>query len=387
MPTPDTAAAPEVTHTDDSGASVTTALHCAALGPISSDYYLPIFARFEAAGRGGPSWNWAASIYTFNWLIFRRMWGAALGYAAVVLSAALLLFGLGSQVFEDADTLVISLLGGLAALYFVVPGVYGNQLLHAATRKKVLHALTVSKTLKEACEKLSLQAASRQRFIWLVLTNLLLLSAVAGVYLAFPDTGASVQKALVMEAKVNTDEKADKKPTPITIATPVSAPGPALVSAPALTLAASAPASAASSSQEAMPPKPEPAHASATQEEIEAMDAAALRYVPRRPLVVSAAASAPVVMASAEAVQPPASSPQAALQYYINVGLFANDWNARYAQAKLTDAGLVSFRQALMTSKGKLTRVRVGPFDSKAEADAAVKKIHELGLDAVVIQL
>jgi cell division protein FtsN len=31
--------------------------------------------------------------------------------------------------------------------------------------------------------------------------------------------------------------------------------------------------------------------------------------------------------------------------------------------------------------------VRVGPFDSKAEADAAVKKIHELGLDAVVIQL
>jgi cell division protein FtsN len=379
MPTPDTAAAPEVTHTDDSGASVTTALHRAALGPISSDYYLPIFTRFEAAGRGGPSWNWAASIYTFNWLIFRRMWGAALTYAAVVLCAALLLFGLGSQVFDDADTLVISVWGGLAALYFVVPGVYGNQLLHAATRKQVLHALTVSKTLKEACEKLSLQAASRQRFIWLVLTNLLLLSAVAGVYLAFPDTGASVQKALVMEAKGKADQNADKKPTPITIATPASAPE--------LTLAASAPALAASSGQEVLPSKPESTRASATQEEIEAMDAAALRYVPRRPLVVSAAASAPVVMASAEAVQPPASSPQAALQYYINVGLFANDWNARYAQAKLTDAGLVSFRQALTSSKGKLTRVRVGPFDSKAEVDAAVKKIHELGLDAVVIQL
>jgi cell division septation protein DedD len=39
-----------------------------------------------------------------------------------------------------------------------------------------------------------------------------------------------------------------------------------------------------------------------------------------------------------------------------------------------------------MTSRGKLTRVRVGPFASKAEADAAVKKIHELKLDAVVIQ-
>ena len=83
----------------------------------------------------------------------------------------------------------------------------------------------------------------------------------------------------------------------------------------------------------------------------------------------------------------PASSPHAALKYYINVGLFANDWNARYAQAKLVDAGLVSFRQALITSKGKLTRVRVGPFESKVEADAAARKIQELKLDAVVIQL
>lgn len=353
------------------------ALNRAALGPISIDYYLPIFTRFEAAGRGAPSWNWAAGLYTFNWLIFRRMWGAALSYAAVVVCAALLLIGLGSQLSDFPDPLGMGLLFGAVTLYFVVPGVYGNQWLHASTRKNVLHALTVSKTLKEACEKLSLQAASRQRFIWLVLANMLLLGVLASAYLAFPDIGASVQRVVFMDEVAIADEKTEDKPLRISPVMP--APAPELV--------ASAPALVASSPPEGIESTTAPAQAIATQAEIEALDAAALRYVPRRPLRVTAAASAPMATASAESAQSPASSPQAAPQYYINVGLFANDWNARYAQAKLTDAGLVSFRQALMTSKGKLTRVRVGPYDSKADADAAVKKIHALKLDAVVIQL
>jgi cell division septation protein DedD len=81
-----------------------------------------------------------------------------------------------------------------------------------------------------------------------------------------------------------------------------------------------------------------------------------------------------------------ASSPESAAPYFINVGLFANDWNARYAQAKLMKAGVVSFRHALMTAKGKLTRIRAGPYDSQVEADAAAKTIQELGLEAVVIR-
>lgn len=378
MPTPDTAAAPECPHLDDTGVSATTALTRAALGPISIDYYLPIFTRFEVADRGGASWNWAACLYTFNWLIFRHMWGAAVTYAAVVWCAVLVLIGFGLLVPDYADTLAVSLWAGFVTLSFALPGVYGNQLLHATTRKKILHALTVSTTLKDACEKLSLQAASRQRFIWQVVTNMLLLSAVAGAYMVLSDIGEPARKALFRDEKANAAERVNKKPTPITVAAPNLAP--------ALVLAASAPALAASSRQEVLPSKPEPAqaNASAPQADIAAMDAATLRYVPRRPLVVSTVASAPVVPVSAASAQ---SSPHAAVKYYINVGLFANDWNARYAQARLVDAGLVSFRQALITSKGKLTRVRVGPFESKVEADAAAKKIHKLKLDAVVIQL
>jgi cell division septation protein DedD len=85
-------------------------------------------------------------------------------------------------------------------------------------------------------------------------------------------------------------------------------------------------------------------------------------------------------------VQAPSPLPASTAHYYINVGLFANDANARYAQAKLIDASVVSYRQALTTPQGKLTRVRAGPFDSKAEAEATAKTIRELGLDAIVFR-
>lgn len=72
--------------------------------------------------------------------------------------------------------------------------------------------------------------------------------------------------------------------------------------------------------------------------------------------------------------------------YYINVGLFAQEANARSAHTKLLDAGLVAFTQDIKTPKGKMTRVRVGPFDSQSDADAAVERIRGLGLDAILFQ-
>jgi cell division septation protein DedD len=82
----------------------------------------------------------------------------------------------------------------------------------------------------------------------------------------------------------------------------------------------------------------------------------------------------------------PAINTTAALApgFYINVGLFANDDNASKAQAKLKEADLPVFTQIVKGPKGRFTRVRVGPFDSQANADAASTKIQALGLDAVV---
>jgi cell division septation protein DedD len=72
--------------------------------------------------------------------------------------------------------------------------------------------------------------------------------------------------------------------------------------------------------------------------------------------------------------------------FYINVGSFAVTANADAAYQRLLNAGLTATRQEIETKKGTLIRVRVGPFDSKPQADAVVETIHALKLDALVVR-
>src|SRR6476646_1590553 len=88
---------------------VTTTLYRAAIGPVNNQYYLPIFTRFEAADHAGISWNSAASLLTLNWLVFRKLWVAALAYVGIVVAVALLVFGIGHLVFQFSDTLMMAL--------------------------------------------------------------------------------------------------------------------------------------------------------------------------------------------------------------------------------------------------------------------------------------
>jgi DedD protein len=72
--------------------------------------------------------------------------------------------------------------------------------------------------------------------------------------------------------------------------------------------------------------------------------------------------------------------------FYINVGLFAVPSNGTKAYKKLKDAGLPVFSDGIKTKKGHLTRVRVGPFNARTEAETAAKQIHALKLEAVVFE-
>lgn len=101
------------------------------------------------------------------------------------------------------------------------------------------------------------------------------------------------------------------------------------------------------------------------------------RVLPPLPL------SQPVV-----APHPPKTVPASGLVhgYYINVGLFAVPGNGRNAYQKLDAAGLPVFLDGIQSKKGPLTRVRVGPFTTRAQADAAAKKIQALQLAAIVFR-
>jgi DedD protein len=77
----------------------------------------------------------------------------------------------------------------------------------------------------------------------------------------------------------------------------------------------------------------------------------------------------------------------AELRLVVQVGAFADAAKAREVRLKLEKAGLKTYTQVADSKEGKRTRVRVGPFASKAEADQAALKIKALDLPATILSL
>jgi len=76
---------------------------------------------------------------------------------------------------------------------------------------------------------------------------------------------------------------------------------------------------------------------------------------------------------------------EATTKYVIQVGAFATQDKVEEVQNKLKAAGIKSFVQKVSTASGERTRVRVGPFSSKEEADKARAKLGKIGLDGSLI--
>lgn len=83
-----------------------------------------------------------------------------------------------------------------------------------------------------------------------------------------------------------------------------------------------------------------------------------------------------------------ASKPaETAVRSVVQVGAFADLAKAREVRTKLESAGIKTYTQDVETKEGKRTRVRVGPFATKEEADKAAEKIRKLNLQATVLKL
>jgi DedD protein len=74
-----------------------------------------------------------------------------------------------------------------------------------------------------------------------------------------------------------------------------------------------------------------------------------------------------------------------ATKYVIQVGAFSAQDKVDEVQGKLKAAGIKSFVQKVSTASGELTRVKLGPFASKDEADKAKAKLGKIGLDGKLI--
>lgn len=197
-------------------------------------------------------------------------------------------------------------------------------------------------------------------------------------------------------------------PAPAAVAPPVPAaasrPAPILpppdagseggaASAPIAAVAASAPsgavAAAASAAPAALarttaPPSPPPV-AVAKPAAAASAPSKATAPVSAKAGVAAPAASAPRAAPSwAKASEPVAETPG---RFVVQVGAFTDPVALRDVRQRVEKLGLKTYTQVIETSAGKRTRVRVGPFATREEADKAGAKLKAAGLPAYMLAL
>jgi len=86
-----------------------------------------------------------------------------------------------------------------------------------------------------------------------------------------------------------------------------------------------------------------------------------------------------------------ATKPETAVEssgrFVVQVGAFSEADSAREARARVEKLGFKTYTQAVDTSGGKRIRVRVGPYDDRAEADKVAAKIKQAGIASAVLGL
>ena len=134
---------------------------------------------------------------------------------------------------------------------------------------------------------------------------------------------------------------------------------------------------------------------SATEEVVAPPAANATKPAPAAPLVPAPTPAPPAKPeatkpepAKAETEKPPtAEAKDGAARFVVQVGAYADADKAREVRRKLEKAGLKTYTHVAETKEGKRTRVRLGPFATREEADKAADKAKQLEFTPAVLTL
>lgn len=344
--------------------NATTALYRAALGHGNTPRYLTVFAAFDERGMARAHWNTAAGLFSLFWLVYRGLWGRAVLYASAVFALAALAWWMRPMWAAWPDGVAVGLLGLLLVLAVVVPGLGGDGWLHADVRARMTEAVRHARTVEEACQALAGRRRTERWGVAALLMGSALALAVALWWWRGEEDGpppaepAPAVVAAVAAPPADAAQPAEPSPSPAspaasepvagtgTSAEPVPVPVPVAVALPTVAAPVSAPE-----------PVPTPAPA---------------------PPRAQTEAKPTVATAAAEPIRPRLKGP------VVNVGLFADPANARRVQERLAEARLPVVVDPVESSRGTLSRVRVGPFADKAQAEKAAAKVRALGLEAQV---
>jgi DedD protein len=142
-----------------------------------------------------------------------------------------------------------------------------------------------------------------------------------------------------------------------------------------------APAVAASAAEPAAAPPAAPVATAATATALPGVKAAA-----GAASAPGATAAARAASAVAEAAAPAPSAP-ARGRFVVQVGAYTDPARLREARARVERLGLKTYTQVIESDAGRRTRVRVGPFATRDDANAAIARLEAAGLPAHLLAL
>ena len=82
-----------------------------------------------------------------------------------------------------------------------------------------------------------------------------------------------------------------------------------------------------------------------------------------------------------------AKKPESGVRFVVQVGAFAEAAMVREARQRIEKLGLRATEQEVETSSGRRTRVRLGPFNTREEAERALARLRAAGLPGAVLTL
>lgn len=104
------------------------------------------------------------------------------------------------------------------------------------------------------------------------------------------------------------------------------------------------------------------------------------------PAKTEVAAGSPTAEATPPAVAGKSKRAPAKKSWYVQAGAFAQESNAQNVRLRIEAAGLETSTAPHETQAGRLIRVRVGPFTTKADAEKAALQVKALDLPAVLFR-
>lgn len=111
----------------------------------------------------------------------------------------------------------------------------------------------------------------------------------------------------------------------------------------------------------------------------------------KAPVVVDDGAKAKAILEGKEPAKEPVKAASDAAdgnsRFVVQVGAFADGTKAQEVRVKLERAGLKTYTNVAQTKDGARTRVRVGPFAKRDEAEKAAAKIKKLDLPVAILTL